>query len=275
MRTIIAPTDFSSVSINAVNYAADMACLLSANLTVFHAYPIPQPVSEIPIAELSLGALRADAEKKISALKEKLLDRTGERIIIHNELRAGDVLLQLTEYCNEVNPYAVVMGTETLNGPERFILGGKTTGAVKRLQAPLFVVPAAARFKRISKIGMACDLKKVIETVRVEEIKELVTEFDAELHVLNINTDGKEIPGGGAVEESGWLREMLGELHPQYHFINDPDVEHGVISFCERQKLDLLIIIPKKHNLFSNMFRHSHSQALVLHTRIPVMSLHE
>lgn len=275
MRTIIAPTDFSPVSINAVNYAADMACMLRANLTLFHVYPIPQPVSEVPITEYSIEQMESDAKRKINALKEDLLDRTGERIIIHNELRAGDVLSNLTGYCAEVMPYAVVMGAESLGGLERFILGGKTTGAVERLESPLFIVPATAKFKRIAKIGLACDLKKVIETVRAREIRELVNEFEAELHVLNIRENFQDTVSAEAAEESDWLKAMLGELHPKYHFINDPDMEHGIVEFAKKKKLDLLIVIPKKHKLLSKLFHPSHSLRLVLHTQVPVISLHE
>ena len=119
MRTIIAPTDFSPVSLNAVDYAADMACMLGARLTLFHAYAIPVPVGEVPMPAFSIELLEADAEQKIEKLKEKLLARTGDRIIIHNEIRAGDVLFRLAEYCATVKPYAVVMGAETASGIER------------------------------------------------------------------------------------------------------------------------------------------------------------
>ncbi len=275
MRTIIAPTDFSPASVNAVNYAADMACMLGTHLTLFHVYAIPQPVSEVPVTGYSIEEIKYDAEKKMGDLKESLLDRTGERIAIHTELRAGDVLLNLTGYCAEVAPYAVVTGPESLSGLERVVLGGKTTGAVKRLQSPLFVVPADAKFKGIAKIGLACDLKKVIETVRVEEIRELINDFDAELHVLNISENLTDALSDEASEEADWLRDMLEEFHPRYHFINDPDIEHGIIEFSEKEKPDLIIVIPKKHNLLSKLFHPSHSQRLVLHTQVPVMSLHE
>lgn len=258
-----------------MNYAADMACMLGTRLALFHVYPIPQPISEVPVTEYSIEEIKYDAERKINSLKENLLHRTGERIFIHTELRAGNVLSNLTRYCAEVMPYAVVTGPESLSGLERIVLGGKTTGAVRRLRWPLFVVPADAKFKRIVKIGLACDLKNVIETVRVAEIRELVNEFDAELHVLTISEDRKDVAGRVSVGEENRLREMLGELYPQYHFINDADVEHGIIDFAEKEKLDLLIIIPKKHHLLSKLFNAGYSQRLALHAKLPVMCLHE
>ena len=45
MRTIVAPTDFSSVSINALNYAADLAAAIEADLILLHVVQIPITVS--------------------------------------------------------------------------------------------------------------------------------------------------------------------------------------------------------------------------------------
>jgi len=45
MRTIVAPTVFSSVSINALNYAADLAAAIEADLILLHVVQIPITVS--------------------------------------------------------------------------------------------------------------------------------------------------------------------------------------------------------------------------------------
>ena len=102
----------------------------------------------------------------------------------------------------------------------------------------------------------------------------MVNNFNAELHVLHIS------PHSGSFskvtnEESKWLQEILGELHPKYHFIIDTDIEKGIAEFAEKNNLDLLITIPKKHNLISKFFQHSHSKQLVLHSHVPVMAIHE
>ena len=41
MKTILAPTDFSASSINAVNYAADMALAVNAQLILINAVQFP------------------------------------------------------------------------------------------------------------------------------------------------------------------------------------------------------------------------------------------
>ena len=49
MKTILVATDFSPAAFNAVNYAADMAIAIKADLLLLHVYQIPVGYSEIPI----------------------------------------------------------------------------------------------------------------------------------------------------------------------------------------------------------------------------------
>ncbi|WP_276504693.1 universal stress protein [Terrimonas pollutisoli] len=275
MKTIIAPTDFSANSLNAVDYAADMANMLGAHLTLFHVYAIPTPATEVPIPTYDVEALAIAADAEIQKLKETLLNRLNDRVIIHTETRPGYVINELTEYADSVKPFAVVMGAESAGAFERFLFGGKTVTAVKDLAWPLIIVPPTAKFTNIRKAGLACDFRVVVDSVRVQEIKELVKEFNAELHILHVSDKTQGTFSAVTVEESGLLQEMLGDLHPQYHFLNAPEVEKSVTDFAEENKLDLLILIPKRHSLVSKIFQHSHSKQLVLHTHVPVMSLHE
>jgi len=272
MNTILAPTDFSPVSLNAVNYAADMASMLGMNLNLLHVYAIPLPVMEVSVPVVTTRDIDAEATLIIEDLKDKLTTRTGGRIGIHTEVRPGSVLPELISYCAQIKPHAVVMGAESTTALDRVFFGAKTVDALKRMEHPLIVVPPDASFKNIRKIGLACDFREVIESVRVKEIKDIVEEFKAELHVLHV-TDDTFRPE--TVEESGWLQEMLGSLNPKFHFLGGPEIEKELCIFAEKNKLDLLIIIPKKHSLVSRIFQHSHSKQLVLHTHIPVMAIHE
>ena len=80
MKTIIAPTDFSAASLNAVNYAADMACVIATNLTLLNVCPIPVSFSDVPSPAYSTAELVSNAEEQMKVLKENILLRTRDRI---------------------------------------------------------------------------------------------------------------------------------------------------------------------------------------------------
>lgn len=272
MRKIIATTDFSEVSFNTVNYAADMALAAGAKLILLHIYSIPAPVNEVPVAIYNIDQIQAEAQQRLDRIKERLLRRTNESIIIQTEILPGDVVSAVSSYCEKVKPYAIIMGSESMGAAERFLFGGKTVTALKKIHWPLIIVPRTAQFKKFKKIGLACDFERVEETIHFEEIIDMVNEFDAELHVLYVS---RERFKPDLAAESGVLQEMLGEVNPKFHFLKEADIQDGIASFAEYKKLDLLIVVPKWHDLLDQIFRTRQSKKLVLHSRIPVLSLHE
>jgi nucleotide-binding universal stress UspA family protein len=275
MKLIVAPTDFSVISLNAVNYAADLSCTIGSNLSIIHVCPVPMTFREVPAPVYNLEKLITDAEEQMKLLKENVLLRTRQRVRVITEVRQGDVMSEIAAYCSSTNPYAVVLGIESAGAFERLLLGGKTISALKRLSWPLIVIPPEAKFAGLRKIGLACDFRKVIETIPIKELTSLVKEFNAELQVLHVSAESGDSYDSETIEESEWLRDILADLNPKYHLIKGVDIEKNINEFAEKNKLDLLIIIPKKHTLIQNLFQQSHSKELVLHTQVPLMAVHE
>jgi len=275
MKTIVAPTDFSVISLNAVNYAADLACVIGTDLSLIYVCHMPMSFSEVPASVYNVAELVADGEEQMKLLKEKMMSGTGNKIKINTEIRQGNVVSEISDYCSSLNPYAVVMGAERTGALERLLIGGKTISAIRQLSWPVIVVPPGAEFASIRKIGLACDFRKVLETVPVKEITSLVKKFHAEFHVLHVSNETGDSFSSETIEESAWFQDILGDLHPKYRFIGGIDIENRINEYAEKNNLDLLIIIPKKRNIVSKIFQHSHSKQLVLHTHVPVMSIHE
>ena len=275
MKTIVAATNFSEDSFNAVKYAADMACVTGTDLLMVHICPYPVVVTEAPAAFYGIEELVANAEQEMRLLKEKIAARSGDRIKITTLVKEGDIIEGIDEACASVNTYVVVIGRSDKSEFQRFLLGSKTVSATRQLSWPLVTVPAGVHFGGIRNIGVACDFRHVIETLPANEIKSIIKEYGAKLHVLHVSHETADAFSSRTIEESGWFQDLLGELHPQYHFINGDDTEAGIIDFADKNELDMLIVIPKKHDLVGKVFKHSHSRQLVLHAHVPIMAIHE
>ena len=271
MKTIIAATDFSDASINAANYAADMALAIHSNLLLVHIYQIPVAYLEIPIA-IEADQARIDAEESLSQLKELLIKRTSGNMNIASRFVTGVFFSELKNICEEIKPYAVVMGSQGTTAAQRVLFGGHTVYAMKHLMWPLITVPPHAGFLQIKKIGLACDFTKAIDSTPVEEIKRLVDDLHAELHVINSGREETYQPH--TVFESGMLQEILAPLEPQYHLITGENADEGIIAFVEDNNINLLITLPKRHGLLEMLAHRSISKQLVLHSDVPVMTMH-
>lgn len=275
MKTIIAPTDFSGISVNAVKYAASLAMLTGNSLTLFHVYPLQVAISEVPSPDYTLKDLSATAESRMEELRDQITTYTGGRLSIHTVVRQGNIRSELEQYCESIDPYAVVMGAESAGKFERFLFGGSTIAAIKQLSWPVIIVPPDTEFTGIRKIGLACDFINVPETIPMKEIRYLVSNFNAELHVLHAGTRSDGSFSDEVIEGSEWLQELLEGLKPKYHFIKGNDIEKSIPEFAKNNHIDLLILIPKKHSLVHKVMHRSQSKKIVLYAHVPVMSVHE
>jgi nucleotide-binding universal stress UspA family protein len=276
MKTLIAPTDFSPISTNAINYAADMALEMGANLFLLYVYQVPIAVTDIPLPLLSVDELKEGAEQRLQHLKKDLQHITSGKLNIITETRLGDVIDELEDVCNTINPFAIIMGADDHSSIERTLFGHATLSASKRLTWPLISVPKGKEYGTgIKKIGLACDLEQVEETTPFESITEFVKEFHAELHVLNVETTHHQEQVAEQSEQTAILGTAIHQVNPQFHFIENNDIGHGISEFAEVNNLDLLIVIPKKHSLIEALFKKSPTKQLVLNSHIPVMCIHE
>lgn len=271
MKTILVATDFSKTAHNAVNYAADMALSINANLLLLTVADLPLSYTEVPIV-LGLEDIMRNTENDIKKLSEEVKLRMKGKINITTEVGMGFFNNELKQVCERVKPYAVVLGSQGKSETEHILFGSHATRAVSELDWPVITVPPNAVFSSIKKIGLASDLTKVVETTPMDEIKMLVSDFNAELHILN--TGQKEVFSDDIVFESGLMQEMAMTLKPKFHFIANDNTEEGIINFVDKNNIDLLIVLPKRHSFLKKLVHKSHSKQLVLHSHAPVMAIH-
>jgi len=113
MKTIVVPTDFSAISLNAVNYAADLASVIKIDLSIVHVFSVPVIFNEIPVQEYNNKKIYEDAQERMAALERKIENRTKGKTKINTLLKQGDIVSSIDDYCKSVNVYAVVMGAES------------------------------------------------------------------------------------------------------------------------------------------------------------------
>lgn len=274
MRTILVPTDFSPIATNALHYALEMANAIKANLMLLHVYQVPVSYSDAPIVLVSVDELRKAAERKMEQVREVARKVLHGDQKIYAETRLGNVTDELEAICEKIRPFAVVMGTKGASAFERVLFGSNALSAIRHLHVPVICVPPGKTFgKGIKKIGFACDCKEVVATTPTRIIRDLVKNFEAELYVLNVNTDGhdqEEKP-----EQTVLLETLLSDLRPVYFFLEHNDIEDAINEFAEKNNLDLIISIPKQHKLVDKLFKKSSTRQLVYQSHVPVMCIHE
>lgn len=275
MKTIIIPTDFSPIATNALHYGIDMAQTINASILLLNVYQVPVTITDVPVVLITVEDLQKNAEERLASLRKEAEHITSGNIKIYTEALLGNVSEELEILCNKINPFAVVMGTVGASAAERVFFGSNTLSAIRHLTWPVISVPPGKQFGNgINKIGFACDFRDVVKTTPIHLIKEFVKEFNAELLVLNVDHKERHFKPE-TPEESLLLDTMLEDVKHSYNFIEHKDIEDGINEFAEKNNIDLLIAIPKKHKLLESIFKPSSTKQLVIQSHIPVMCIHE
>jgi nucleotide-binding universal stress UspA family protein len=272
MRLIIVPTDFSPIADNALKYGMDLASAMGASLMITHVYQLPISYTDVPIVTVSVEEIKRVSDEKLSELKHNIETITEGRLIVYTESRLGDVTDEIEKLTKTLHPFAVIMGTRGMSGAGRFFLGSNSLSVINRITIPVYVIPPGVRFKPFKKIGLATDMRDVVESTHVTPIRELVNFFNAELHVLNVDHERSrfrpETP-----QESLNLDVLLSGLNPVYDFIESKDVNEGINEFAEKNNLDAVITLPKKHGLLQGLFQKSTTRELIHHTNVPLICI--
>ena len=272
MKLLLVPTDFSPLADNAMKYAVAMAEAINAKIMLLNVYQIPISYTEVPLASISLDQLQELSEEKLSETKKNINTITGGKIHIYTESKLGDVSEEVEKLCQTLDPFAIIIGTRGVSGLGRFFMGSNTLSILSKVDTPVYVIPPGATFKKYKKIGLATDMHDVVENTPIEPIKNLVGIFNAELHVLNVDFEHQNFTPA-TPEETLNLDTMLAGLNPIYDFIENKDVDEGLSGFSEKNNLDLLITLPKKHSFIEKIFEKSHTRDLIHQTTIPLLCI--
>jgi nucleotide-binding universal stress UspA family protein len=155
---------------------------------------------------------------------------------------------------------------------EEALMGSNTISVAKHVTIPVFIIPKGAQYKPIRQVVLACDFRKVVDTMPVTAIKNILDGTKANLHILNVS----EKPTKPNEEfESLLLQTLFEGYQPEYHFIHDTHFAEAINHFADTNAIDLIITIPKKHGLFEGLFRKSHTKSLAFHSHVPLMVIHE
>lgn len=269
---ILTPVDFSAASLNAARYAAHLCLSLHAQLRLLHVVQMPVVYGEIPLPTGNYDDVLDNARSEMQGLIQKLQREAGTGLEISSEVKAGSPMYEIMTEASGVEPFLLVMGTRGLGNLERFILGSTTLNTIKECAVPVLVIPEDFKFEQVVKIGLASDFSNVVEKTPQQFITRLMQQLQAELHIIHNDPTYHEYEPE-VMQEGLLLDTMFTGIRHKFHFLHYDFTEEGITNFAHNNDLNWIIIIPKKHGFFEQIFGHQHTRDFVLHACLPVLVL--
>jgi nucleotide-binding universal stress UspA family protein len=281
MNTILLPTDFSDASITAGKYALGFAKQVNAKkIILYHTYVVPINFNVIPTEPILIDDDVADFEimkesaiNELKIFKEKLNTDAFPEIEIVNLINYGFFTEDIKKVQSEVNANIIILG---INGGGAFtenIIGSDTVVVARQSTVPVIIVPNKSEYSGINKVALISDFVDVDTSVPTKQIKGLLDETKAQLHILHVAKNASNRIDKMSVEYQQF-NTLFNGYNPLFHFEEALVFADGVNDFVESESIDLVIIIPKKHNLIESLFIKSHTKELAFHSHKPLLVVH-
>ncbi|MFM2227695.1 MAG: hypothetical protein RL664_1038 [Bacteroidota bacterium] len=167
MSKIIVPSDFSSTSDVAVNYACEISKILRTPVEILH---IVKDKSE-----------EAGALAKLNAQISKYKEKTG--VEATPVVRFGNIFDEIPKMTEELTGELVVMGTHGLSGLQ-YIIGSNALRVISDSDAQFIVVQEKTKQSaNIKRILVPLDLHKETKQ-KIKFANDLAKKFNAEVHII-------------------------------------------------------------------------------------------
>jgi len=244
-------------------YAGNLANTINGSVLLLHIYQVPVGMNDVPLLMVSTEELKKNADAGLLRAKE-ILKANFNAIDVKTESRLGDVVNEVKDVCKKTDPFAVVVGKHGASGVEQMLFGSTSLAIIRHLSHPVIVVPDRSQNHQLNTAALAIDAD--VENVCVQKIKSMISDLNVQLHIVHVKQEKT-----ASLETT----ELVSQLNSNFSAIYDREFSHGIETYIARNNIDLLIILPHKHNLVERLFFKTHTKELLKKISIPVMCICE
>lgn len=270
MKKILVPTDFSTTSFNALEYAVNIAEKFNAQIILLNAYALPNTSVMIDLTDV----LKEDSIKGLTKTVNKIS-------LLHPNLKLETIhyngdLTSAVQFCStnyDIN--LVIMGTTGATGLKETFVGSNTATLIKENNIPLIAVPFNYKLTDNLKIAVSTDLKNLKNIDVFETVKDLAKSYNGEFHLINVSENLSNIDPKDFIEHAIDLDDLFSGFKHSFKFLENSDFEAEILDYINEHNINMLVVVSRKRNFFGRLFHKSISRKLTMHSPVPIVVLSE
>ncbi|WP_162944693.1 universal stress protein [Flavisolibacter nicotianae] len=257
MKAIV-PVDFSDVSLNAAEFTAQLfRGRTNVTILLYHMYRDE--------GEASL------AYKNLEWLKESYAYKYEVNVVCKAEQGDNFInnLCRLSRF-EDADLLVMAVTARTKIVAESFSLQ-----MIAQNICPVLVIPPGFTFHEVKNVALACDFRKVRDSIPVSHVKKILEMFKPSLHIVNVNSNLYITLDEEYCAQKAALEEMFADYKPDFHFIKTYGFHESLRRFIADKNIDMVLTFPRKHSFFNYLVRGTNTRKLVYEADVPVLATHE
>lgn len=272
MTNLLIAVDFSDVSLNAARFGCALANDINANVVLLHSFVLPVNITEDTLPALTIEEVKSIAENRINQLQQEL-QQEHSNIKIATKINYGELSDALDEMLETGSFQLCILGNSGV-GNSMLWLGSNVAKVLTQNKHNTLAIPENCIYEKPSKILFACDFKHIQdESCDLNKLNDLVNSLKAQLYVVHVdNTETDFDPS--CIQENMLLHERLTDSNPKYYYLDNEQVDEGIVQFAAENDIDWIAIAPHHHSFFERLFSHSHTKTMIKLSTKPLLAIH-
>lgn len=271
---ILVPTDFSEQASFALDFAAGLARLNGATISLLHIveYSASSNFDMTGISQIDnldnvylMQILDASKERM-----QKLLESPAyQGIVIEADVRIGNPFSGITDEIMDKAVDMVVMGSKGSEGFAELLIGSNTEKVVRNAHCPVITLKSPTAVNEIKSIAFATDMKDD-PAPALAHLKEIQSLLQAHIQIFKVITSDNKKNNPRDIEHLQEFAKINRMENYSVHVAHDKVEEDGIMYFAEKQSAGMIALCTHGRSGFLQLFSASVAEDLVNHAKRPV-----
>ncbi len=277
VKKILVPTDFSEISLAALDYAARIAKKDDGEILLLHVIESYMENSIIDMRVDYTEIIEKGIENKFNEIKLK--NKNLEGVTIRSKVVLGKIHAEIDEIAAQEKIRLIIMGTHGVSGRTnigKFILGSNAYRTISNAPCPIITLREAPRRKEIKNIVVPLDSTKE-STEKLDVAIRWAKFFDAKIHLLAVTAFFEEyiVDVKTVTEKVHAAEKRLVKAGVEYQakIVRHKAPSEAVMEYAIKSNADLIFIVTGQESQLSEMLFGSSARNIISDSTIPVMSI--
>ncbi|WP_026994981.1 universal stress protein [Flectobacillus major] len=270
MKKILVPTDFSELSLAALDIAAMFARATAAEIVLYHKDYISLPYIdyvETPITTFDVEAIEEQHNQTQKRLGQIINSPKyeGLTIVTYNTDDFEELGASIAE---RTDIDLIVMGSEGASGWKEFLDGSNSESVVRHAHCPVLVIksPISSFYPR--KVLIAVDF----ETPFDDKVLSLLNKEVEQKYIVYVNASDDFEDTRSIKKKMRAFEQEHNITDHEFVIYNDFSVSNGIIHCAEDLQVDLIVMSTKARSGISHFLFGSVTETVLNHSDIPILA---
>ena len=267
---ILIPTDFSTFSKIAIEYAVGLSKDIELNLVLLHIVDTSRPAMTHLSSKKLEEAIKKSSEQDMNELIKTIKKENSHNPKISTKIVYGaSIEKEVEAFALKNNIDIICIGTKGASGLKKVIVGSNAAGIIENSSIPVLTIPENARYRGIDTMVYSSDLENLDEEFGI--IIPFAKLINAWIHILHINQDNVKFNEDFQKQEKR-LSTLFLYKKIKVKELKALSVVQGINQYIADVDADMVVMFTHHTNVFEKLFRKSVTQNTAFQIKTPLLT---